>query len=95
MTPVKTDKKENRQSYYAFREQSKRRARHKKAIQSTRSKIADREKLLHQLEEDINENIPSSDWEKLQEVSEQKRRVENDILELYVELEQLEAEDVD
>jgi ATP-binding cassette subfamily F protein 3 len=94
-TPARPEKKENRQSYEAFRELSKRKARHKKAIQSARSKIADRERMLHKLEEDINVNIPSSDWEKLQEASEHKRQVENEILELYVELEQLEAEDVD
>jgi len=85
----------SKQAYLEFKELSKRRNKIKKQIQSTRSRIEDHERRLKQLETDLNENIPKSDWEKLQTVSAEKDEVENRILELYAELEQLEAEPLD
>jgi ATP-binding cassette, subfamily F, member 3 len=89
--PVK-GKDENRQrAYEDFREQSKRKARHKKQILSTRSKLADLEKELELLERGIAHDIPRHDWEALQNASERKGAVEHELLELYALLEELEG----
>ena len=80
----------SKSDFMAFKEQSKQKAKQKKAVQSTRSKIADFEKELAKLESDISHGIPRHDWEKLQKASERKKAVENELLELIVTLEQLE-----
>lgn len=92
-----TVKKESssKQDYLSFKDLSRRKAKHKKLIQSVRSKIEDRERRLEELELDINERIPTHDWERLQDASDEKHRIENELIELYVELEQLEAEEID
>jgi ATP-binding cassette subfamily F protein 3 len=83
------------QEYEAFKERSRRRSYHKKALQSTRSKIADLERELERLEQDIRSTIPRDDWEQLQQASERKKDVENRVLELYSRLEELEGREVD
>jgi len=94
-TPVKTKgtrPSQSKSDYFAFKEQSKQKTKHKRAVQSTRSKIADFEKELAQLEAGISHGIPRHDWEKLQAAAERKKVVENELLELIVTLEQLERE---
>jgi ATP-binding cassette subfamily F protein 3 len=90
-SPVKTKEEKNKKAYFDFREQSKQKARLKKKVLSTRSRIADAEKELERLEADISANIPRHDWEKLQSAAERKKEVENQLLELYAELEELEG----
>jgi ATP-binding cassette subfamily F protein 3 len=94
-TPAKPREEKSKQAYFDFREQSKQKARLKKKILSTRSRIADAERDLEQLEADIAVNIPRHDWEQLQSAAERKRQVENSLLELYVELEKLEGSATD
>ena len=96
--PVKTKEtrlSQSKSDYFAFKEQSKQKTKHKRAIQSTRSKIADFEKELAQIEASISHGIPRHDWEKLQAAAERKKAVENELLELIVTLEQLERETSD
>ncbi len=80
----------SKKAYHAFKEESKRRARHKKAIVSTKSKIADHEKELTRLEQAIGHNIPRNDWEELHTAGEKKKEIETALLELYATLEELE-----
>ncbi|MBU8932536.1 MAG: ATP-binding cassette domain-containing protein [candidate division Zixibacteria bacterium] len=85
----------SKDAYLAFKDKSKRRARHKKAILSTRSKIKDMEKELSVLDADIRQNIPRSDWEKLNAATERKTVIEDRLLDLFATLEQLEATELD
>lgn len=82
----------SKQSYLAFKEQSRRRSRLKKKIETTRSEIAKSERKLLELEESLHGGIPANDWERLSEVAQMKSDTEQKILELYVELEQLTKE---
>ncbi len=90
---VKDDSR--KQAYQDFKRQSKRRAAHKKDIQSTRTRIAELEKELVRIEHDIAHGIPRHDWEKLETASHRKREVENSILELYARLEEQEGTEID
>jgi len=94
--PVKKKDKDRESSskigYQEFKEQSKQRARQKRAIQSTHSKIADLEKELSELDAGIAQGIPRHDWEQLQKASERKRAVETELIDLFVVLEELEQE---
>ena len=53
------------------------------------------EKELEQIIEDLQINIPKSDWEKLQDASSRKNELEEIILDLYNRLEELENTVVD
>ncbi len=86
----RTKESPSKQVYADFREQSKRKARHKKEIISTKSKITDLEKELERLEAGIAHEIPRHDWEQLQQTAERRKEVETRILELYTALEELE-----
>lgn len=98
-TPVEPEKKvtptEQKQAYLDFKELSRKRGRLKKALQSTRSKIEDMEKELELMEEGIAVTIPRHDWEQLQQASDRKKEIENELLDLYARLEQLEATELD
>ena len=90
-----TKETKSKESFLEFKEKSKRRSRLKKEIQSTRSKIHDRERELEQLVTGIEREIPRSDWEKLAETTERRKQVEEDILLLYLKLEELEETELD
>ncbi|MFH2035802.1 MAG: ABC-F family ATP-binding cassette domain-containing protein [Candidatus Zixiibacteriota bacterium] len=76
--------------YAEFKEQSRQKGRLKKELRSVKSKIEDNEKLLSKLEQEINHTIPKTNWEKLAEVTAEKTRVEELLLNLYHSLEELE-----
>jgi ATP-binding cassette, subfamily F, member 3 len=78
-----------------FKQLSRMKAKLKKEIVSTRSRIADCERELESLDAGINGGIPTHDWEKLHAASERKRAVENDLLQLYGKLEELEGSQLD
>ena len=80
------------QEYAEFKKQSQIKGRLKKEIRSTKSKIADHEMILEQLEEDIVSNIPKSDWEKLEAATKEKEKIEEELLKLLDHLEKLEKE---
>ena len=67
----------------------------KKDLKATREKIAAMESQLEQVTRDLRENIPKTDWEKLDETSRLKKRLEDDILQAYHDLERLEAIELD
>ncbi len=92
-TDTRKDKDpKQKQAFIQFKEQSKQKTRHKRALVSTRSKITDLEKELALLEDGIASGIPRHDWEKLQAASNRKKEVEEQLLELMTELEDLEGE---
>jgi ATPase subunit of ABC transporter with duplicated ATPase domains len=91
--PVK--EKGSKQDYLSFKEKSKQRAKLKKQMQSLRSKIADMERDLKKCLEEINHGIPKSDWEALQTATDKKKQLEEEILELYEQLEALENNNED
>ena len=79
----------SKKSHLSFKEKSKLKAKHKKELLSTKSKIADFEKEVEQLALELQGNIPQSDWEKLQETTNRKSKTEEKLLELYDKLEKL------
>ena len=85
----------SKQAYLKFKEKSKARARLKKDIQSTRDRIKDMEKEIEVLTEAIDSGIPRSDWEKLAEATKRRNQLEEDILDLYHKLEELEEIELD
>ena len=91
-TESKKDKNpKQKQAFFEFKEQSRQKTRHKRAVVSTRSKISDLEKELAELELGIASGIPRHDWEKLQAASTRKKEVEEQLLGLLAELEELEG----
>lgn len=86
------DKKssKSKKSYLAFKEDSKKRSRHKKELLSLKSKITDHERELEDVSVAIASGISRNDWEKLQLASVRKKELEDFILEFYATLEQLE-----
>ena len=53
------------------------------------------EKELEKTIEDLNFNIPKNDWEKLQQATETKNKLEEDIIDLIEKLDELESIDLD
>jgi ATP-binding cassette, subfamily F, member 3 len=90
---VKNEKQ--RQEYFEFREQSKRRARLKKEIESVRETISRLETELADAVNEMNYGVAGDDWEALQSLTERRRHLEEDILALYVRLEELEGTQLD
>ncbi len=88
--PVKEKDGASKEAYLMFKEKSKRLARHVKRIRSTKARIADLEKELGDVDDDIRFNIPKNDWERLHEASQRKRKLEEEILDLFAALEKLE-----
>ncbi len=87
--PPRAKPRSQKEDYLTFKEQSKRRARHKKQLQSVKSRIADLERSLARLDRSLRSDIPKSDWEKLHEASERKKQIEEQLLDLYATLEAL------
>lgn len=81
----------SKQDYLAFKEKSKQRGRLKKDLAKTRQDITTTEDRVRQLALDIEGNIPTDDWEQLQSASELKVSLEDQLLELYARLEQLQG----
>ncbi|HKK20453.1 MAG TPA: hypothetical protein VJ983_03195, partial [candidate division Zixibacteria bacterium] len=71
------------------------RSRLKKDIDKTRNRIERLEIELEEITEELTERIPKSDWEKLQEATDKKTTMEEELLELYHNLEGLEGIELD
>jgi ATP-binding cassette subfamily F protein 3 len=82
---------QQKEQFLAFKERSKRRARLKKKIQSTRDKIATLEQELGRLVEQLDFEVPADDWEQLQALTARRKKLEEEILKLYVAVERLET----
>lgn len=96
--PQSQKPEKDKSEYHSFKERSKARARLKKQIESTREQLRQHEAELSKLIEDIDTGIPRNDWEKLQDATNRKNQVEDEILNLYAtleELEQIQREDQD
>lgn len=81
--------------YFEFKEKSKRAARRLREIKNTRDKISSLEKELFNTEYDLTNNIPKTDWEKLNRAAENKQKLEEEILALYHKIEELERTEID
>jgi ATP-binding cassette subfamily F protein 3 len=87
--PKKTTDPDRIKEYENFKKLSQLKGRLKKDLRSVNSKIADHERILSRLEDDINYNIPKTNWEKLAAAHNEKSRIEEILLTLYHELEEL------
>ncbi len=85
----------SKQNYLSSKEKSKLITKHKKEIWTTENQIAALETEVEQLSIDIEQNIPQSDWEKLQTTTDKKHQAEELLLELYDKLEKLREVDFD
>ena len=81
--------------FLEFREKSKQRSRHRKALEAVRTRIETAEADLAKTEIDLSASEKADDWEHLHKTSERVRALENEILELYTELDRLEEVDLD
>ena len=86
---------DSKQAYFDFKERSRQRSRLKKEIEGTRTRIVKLESELERISDDLAHNIPKSDWEKLQHAADRKSRIEEEILDLYHRLEELEGIEID
>jgi ATP-binding cassette subfamily F protein 3 len=90
---IKSDKQ--KQEYREFKEKSRRRSRHKKAIDGTRARISESEGELTHLEEELAGGARADDWEHLHKLTGRIQELESEILDLYAELERLEGTELD
>ena len=90
---IKSEKQ--KQDFLDFKEKSRKRSRHKKAIEATRARIADSEQVLNRLEQELAGGTKADDWEHLNRLTEQIRKLEGEVLDLYSELERLEGTELD
>jgi len=88
---VKVKDDGQKRAWEDFKARSRERSRRRKAIESTRAKIATLERELERLEQAMSHDIPRHDWEELQRAANRRKQVENDILDLYAGLESLEG----
>ncbi len=79
----------SKQSHLSFKEKSKLKTKHKKEIKSTENRIKKLESQIEKFAIDIDQHIPQSDWEKLQDTTNQKHKNEEELLGLYDKLEKL------
>jgi ATP-binding cassette subfamily F protein 3 len=84
-----------KQQYFEFKEKSRQRARHRKKLEATRNKIEATEVRLTELDEELNGTTGADDWERLQELTATIAELEDELLDLYSALEQLEAIEFD
>lgn len=85
----------SKDDYLAFKEQSRLKARHKKAVRDTKERIAILETELFNLSEQLSGEIPESNWKKLDAATRRKTEVEEELLNLYAKLERLTEEQHD
>ena len=88
-------KVKSKTDYHEFKERSKRAARHEKEVKSTHEKIKMLEKELLKIEDKLNFEIPKSDWEELNKVTGEKKKLEEQILSLYDKISELEGKEID
>ena len=91
--PPKSEK--SKQDFLEFKEKSKRRSRLKKDIEATRVQIECAEREWNELSAELEEPSKADDWEHLHKTTERKEALENEIIELYDRLDQLEATELD
>ncbi len=97
-TSVETTKPKEPKSkddYLAFKEKSRQRGRHKKKLQKTKEQIEELETELKKVQQELENEISPEDWEELNRATNQKSEIENELLNLYALLEELEGIDFD
>jgi len=95
MSEPKTKITNSKSDYFEVKEKSKRIARHQKEIKTARTQIESLEKELVVIEEELQNKISKSDWEKLHTAAEGKRKIEEQILVLYDKIAELEKIEID
>lgn len=86
---------ESKQAFLDFKQKSRQRSKLKKSITATREKIAALEKELETLVSDIIPEISPDDWQALQESGTCRESLENEILNLYTRLDELNETTID
>ncbi len=87
----KVASEEKKASYEQFKEKSRQKSRYKKRLNQLAEMIAEREKKWEELEKE-ELVADGSDWEKLNGLREQRKSLEEEIIELYIEKETMEKE---
>jgi ATP-binding cassette subfamily F protein 3 len=88
-TTRKVVSEEKKASYEEFKEKSRQKSRYKKRLKQLKEMIAEREQKWHDMEtEELV--VDSSDWERLNAIREERKTLEEQILELYIEKEAME-----
>jgi ATP-binding cassette subfamily F protein 3 len=90
-TGRKSATEEKKASYEEFKERSRRKSRYKKRLQQLADMIVEREKKWEALEKE-ELIVDGSDWERLHALREDRKSLEEEILELYIEKEAMEKE---
>jgi len=93
--PIKTKAQSAKAAFIEFKEKSKRIAKHEREIKNTREKIEALEKELLRLEDQLNFEVPKTDWEKLHTLAQNKKNLEEQILSLYEKIGELEGKEID
>ncbi|MCK5124767.1 MAG: ABC-F family ATP-binding cassette domain-containing protein [candidate division Zixibacteria bacterium] len=91
LNPMKTVSAEKKASYERFKERGRVMGRYKKRLKQLTEMITNGEKRLKEMERD-ELVVDASNWERLNEIAQSKRSLEEDILGWYIEKEQLELE---
>ena len=89
--PAGTERRDDA-SYRRFKEQSRLRGRRKKQLQAARERLESLEAELKRVEDELAGGIPADDWERLHQAEDRKRRLEDEILRLYEQVERLEQD---
>lgn len=87
---VTTRARNLRERESSYKDESRRKSRQRREVQSIKSKIADAERELERLDVDIGQNIPVHKWEELHSASTRRKQVEESLIELYLKLEEFE-----
>lgn len=85
---------EKKSSYEQFKEQSRRKSRHRKRLAQIADAIAEREERLIQLDSE-DKVVNGADWQRLNALAATRAETEEQLLELYLEKEALEQEPPD
>lgn len=89
--PVKTTSPEKKAQYEEFKEKGRRRSRYKKRLTTLRETIENLEAQYAGLEKE-QLTVDGADWQRLNDIADMRKDLEERILELYIEKEQLEEE---
>ncbi|MDD4050414.1 MAG: ABC-F family ATP-binding cassette domain-containing protein [candidate division Zixibacteria bacterium] len=85
---------EKKNSYEQFKEESRRKSRHRKRLIQVTETIAELETKLKKLEQD-ELVVEASDWQRLNELAARRREAEEKLLRLYIEKEEMEQSSPD
>ncbi len=93
MVAPKPKSESTKNEYIASKEKAKLDKKRKTELQQAKNNLEKLEDQLKQVEYDLLNTVPKDDWTKLEATAKQKQKLENEILNLYEEIEQMEQEE--